>query len=134
MCDSTVRVTSKLGIGKWKYRYQLVVGSLDKDIYVKDVTMINCGKAAGIKVYEGGRGTSSVTNVTWDGATVDGCDYGVQIQSCYGTDAAGCAANPSKAILDQIYFKNFKGTTNASEQFDINNDGLRFVSTILGFL
>ncbi|KAH8202495.1 hypothetical protein TruAng_003303 [Truncatella angustata] len=84
--------------------------------------------------WNSGRGTSSVTNVTWDGATVDGCDYGVQIQSCYGTDAAGCAANPSKAILDQIYFKNFKGTTNASEQFDINNDGLRFVSTILGFL
>ncbi|KAI9147148.1 putative endo-xylogalacturonan hydrolase A [Paramyrothecium foliicola] len=103
----------------------LVIGSLWKDnadfaknIYIKDITMINCGKAAGIKVYEGGsgRGTSTVTNVTWDGVTVDGCDYGVQVQSCYGTDEAGCKENPSKALIDQIYFRNFVGTTNSKKQ------------------
>ena len=76
--------------------------------------MVNCGKAAGIKVYPGGstHGTSTVSNVTWDGVTVSGCDYGAQIQSCYGSTAAECTANPSAASLTGIYFKNFKGTTN----------------------
>ncbi|KFY05925.1 hypothetical protein V492_08231, partial [Pseudogymnoascus sp. VKM F-4246] len=73
----------------------LVVGSLGKDnddsvknVYVTRATMINCGKAAGIKVYAGGsdHGTSTVSNVTWDGVDVQGCDYGAQIQSCYGAD------------------------------------------------
>ncbi|KFZ04011.1 hypothetical protein V502_10482 [Pseudogymnoascus sp. VKM F-4520 (FW-2644)] len=99
----------------------LVVGSLGKDnadfvknIYVTRATMINCGKAAGIKVYPGGstHGTSTVSNVTWDGVDVQGCDYGAQIQSCYGSDAADCDVNPSLASLSGIYFKNFKGTTN----------------------
>ena len=66
----------------------LIIGSLGKtnadfakNIFIEDITMINCGKAAGIKVYEGGsgRGTSTVTNVTWDGVTVDGCDYGASL-------------------------------------------------------
>ncbi|OBT63740.1 hypothetical protein VE03_06147 [Pseudogymnoascus sp. 23342-1-I1] len=99
----------------------LVVGSLGKDnadfvsnVYVTRATMINCGKAAGIKVYPGGstHGTSTVSNVTWDGVDVQGCDYGAQIQSCYGSDAADCEVNPSLASLSGIYFKNFKGTTN----------------------
>ncbi|KAL4863528.1 putative endo-xylogalacturonan hydrolase A [Aspergillus spectabilis] len=69
------------------------------NVYVTDLTMTNCGKAAGIKLYPGGssHGTAAVTNVTWDGVTVDGCDYGVQIQSCYGTSAED---SPVVAILN----------------------------------
>lgn len=80
-----------------------------KNVHVSNVTMANCGKAAGIKVYEGGRnrGSSTVSNVRWDGVTVDGWNYGVQLQSCYGTDDTGCDANPSKAVIGQFYFKNF---------------------------
>jgi hypothetical protein len=63
--------------------------------------MINCGKAAGIKLYPGGsaHGTATVTNVTWSGITVSGCAYGAQIQSCYGNTAAYCAEYPSAATL-----------------------------------
>ncbi|KFY04389.1 hypothetical protein V491_09366 [Pseudogymnoascus sp. VKM F-3775] len=102
----------------------LVVGSLGKDnddyaknVYVTRATMTNCGKAAGIKVYPGGstHGTSTVSNVTWDGVDVQGCDYGAQIQSCYGSDAADCDANPSLATLSGIYFKDFTGTTNSKQ-------------------
>ena len=98
----------------------LVVGSLGKDnadyaknINVKDIHMINCGKAAGIKVYEGGdaRGSSTVTNVTISDVLVDGCDYGFQLQSCYGAKK-NCDESPSEAIIDQIFLKNFHGSTN----------------------
>ena len=99
----------------------LSVGSLGKtnadwvkNVYVTGATMVNCTKAAGIKLYSGGstHGTSSVSNVTWDGVTVDNCDYGAQVQSCYGAaTTAECTANPSAATLTGIYFKNFKGKT-----------------------
>ncbi|KAL3488198.1 pectin lyase-like protein [Aspergillus germanicus] len=99
-----------------------VVGSLGKtnddyvkNVYVKDLTIINCGKAAGIKVYPGGPsyGTSTVTNVTWDTVTVEGCDYGVQVESCYNRGDDECDANPSAANLTDINFINFAGITNA---------------------
>ncbi|KAH8589859.1 putative extracellular exo-polygalacturonase [Bisporella sp. PMI_857] len=108
----------------------LSVGSLGKtnadtvkNVYVTNAKMINCTKAAGIKVYDGAstHGTSTVSNVTWDGVTVDGCDYGAQVQSCYGATAADCAANPSAASLTGIYFKNFQGTTNSKEAPVISN-------------
>ncbi|KAH8662403.1 glycoside hydrolase family 28 protein [Xylariales sp. PMI_506] len=107
-----------------------VVGSLGQsnadyvsNIYVTNLDMINCGKAAGIKLYAGGPdfGTATVTNVTWDTVTVDGCEYGVQIQSCYNNDATYCAEYPSAAVLEDIYFKNFKGTTNTQVEPDVAN-------------
>jgi galacturan 1,4-alpha-galacturonidase len=108
----------------------LVVGSLGKtnadtvkNIYVNKATMINCGKAAGIKVYNGGstHGTSTVSNVTWNDVVVDGCDYGAQVQSCYGATDAECVANPSAASLTGIYFKNFRGTTNSKKSPNVAN-------------
>lgn len=112
------------GIACGGTNHGLSVGSLGvsnadfvKNVYVTRATMANCGKAAGIKLYPGGstHGTSTVTNVTWDGVIVEGCDYGAQIQSCYGSTAADCAANPSLATLSGIYFKNFQGTTNSKQ-------------------
>ncbi|KAK6526643.1 hypothetical protein TWF694_005224 [Orbilia ellipsospora] len=100
----------------------LVIGSLGKEnpdvvknIYFKNAVMVNSGKAAGIKTYPGGFGTSSVTNVTFENFSVVGCDYGIQIQSCYGQTAAYCASNPNTAMLSQIKFKNFTGTTNGKQ-------------------
>jgi galacturan 1,4-alpha-galacturonidase len=102
----------------------LSVGSLAKtnadtvkNVYVSGATMIDSTKAAGIKLYEGGssHGTATVTNVTWDGVTVNGCDYAFQVQSCYGSESdADCEDNPSAAVLDQIYIKNFSGTTSST--------------------
>ncbi|KFY09212.1 hypothetical protein V491_08329 [Pseudogymnoascus sp. VKM F-3775] len=101
----------------------LSVGSLGKtnadtvqNVYVTNAVMNDCTKAVGIKLYNGGssHGSSTVSNVTYDGVTVNGCDYASQIQTCYGaTDDADCAANPASASLTGIYFKNFQGTTSS---------------------
>ncbi|GLI80827.1 hypothetical protein PoHVEF18_009186 [Penicillium ochrochloron] len=98
----------------------LSVGSLGKsssdivkNIYVSGATMINSTKAAGIKTYPSGgsHGQSTVSNVTWTGVVVQGCDYAIQIQSCYGEDASYCVAYPGNADLSGIVFDKFSGTT-----------------------
>ncbi|KAJ5980202.1 hypothetical protein N7481_007500 [Penicillium waksmanii] len=98
----------------------LSVGSLGKssndevkNIYVSGATMINSTKAVGIKTYPSGgtHGQSTVSNVTWTDVTVDGCDYAIQIQSCYGEDADYCDENPGNAKLTDIVFDGFSGTT-----------------------
>ena len=108
----------------------LSVGSLGKtnadsvkNVYVTGATMVNCTKAVGIKLYPGGstHGTSTVSNVTWDGVTVDNCEYGAQVQSCYSSTAADCTANPCAASLTGIYFKNFKGTTSTKRTPTVAN-------------
>lgn len=73
--------------------------------------MVNSSKAVGIKYYPGGFGNAVVKNVTYDGVTVTNSDYAIQIQSCYGQDADYCTTNPSNATLEDVFFKNFKGTT-----------------------
>lgn len=84
-----------------------------KNVYVSGAKMINSTKAAGIKTYPSGgdHGLSTVTNVTWDGVEVDGCDYAIQIQSCYGEDATYCEEYPGNAVLTGVVFKGFSGTT-----------------------
>jgi galacturan 1,4-alpha-galacturonidase len=98
----------------------LSVGSLGKssddfvkNVYVSGATMINSTKAVGIKTYPSGgsHGVSTVSNVTFSGVVVDGCDYAIQIQSCYGEDSAYCAKNPGKADLTGVVFDNISGTT-----------------------
>lgn len=98
----------------------LSVGSLGKssndvvrNIYVSGAKMINSTKAAGIKTYPSGgsHGQSTVSNVTWTDVTVDGCDYAIQIQSCYGEDADYCEDNPGNAQLSDIIFDGFSGKT-----------------------
>ncbi|KAK6346688.1 hypothetical protein TWF696_006806 [Orbilia brochopaga] len=96
----------------------LSIGSLGKSgleevkhVLFKDCTMINSSKAAGIKTYPGGSyGSSNVVNVTWDGVTVNGCDYAFQVQSCYNENASYCASHPGVVSLSQIKVKNFSGT------------------------
>lgn len=92
------------------------VGTTDvvSNIYVKNAIMNTSTKAVGIKLYPGGFGSATVSNVTWDTVTVTGCGYAAQIQNCYGQTAAYCASNPGTATLTDIYFKNFKGTTSTS--------------------
>lgn len=98
----------------------LSVGSLGKssddtvkNVYVSGATMINSTKAAGIKTYPSGgsHGQSTVSNVTWTGVKVDGCDYAIQIQSCYGEDASYCEEYPGDADLMGITFEDFSGIT-----------------------
>jgi polygalacturonase len=109
----------------------LSVGSLGKssndevkNIYVKGATMINSTKAVGIKTYPSGgsHGQSTVSNVTWTDVTVQGCDYAIQIQSCYGEDAAYCATYPGNAKLTDIVFSDFSGTTSGKYDDDVTSN------------
>lgn len=84
-----------------------------KNIYVSNLSMSGCSKAAGIKLYASGPdyGTATVSNVTYQGVTVDDCDYGLQIQSCYNGNTSYCAEYPSPASLTDVHFNGFSGTT-----------------------
>ncbi|KAJ5139386.1 uncharacterized protein N7515_004234 [Penicillium bovifimosum] len=98
----------------------LSVGSLGKasddvvkNVYVSGATMIASTKAVGIKTYPSGgsHGVSTVSNVTFSGIVVDGCDYAIQIESCYGEDSEYCAENPGNADLTDIVFDKVSGST-----------------------
>jgi galacturan 1,4-alpha-galacturonidase len=91
------------------------------NIYVYNADMTSSTKAAGIKLYPGGYGSATVSNVTWDTVTVSDVGYAAQIQSCYSQTATYCAANPGSASLTDINFKNFKGTTSTSYEPVIAN-------------
>jgi galacturan 1,4-alpha-galacturonidase len=113
------------------------VGSLGKsssdtvqNVYVKDATMVNSTKAAGIKTYPtgGSHGLSTVKNVTFTGFTVENCDYAIQVQSCYGEDASYCEEYNNDAVLTSIVFDSFSGTTSSTYEpvtgnLDCGSDG-----------
>ncbi|KAF8074913.1 extracellular exo-polygalacturonase [Lyophyllum atratum] len=84
------------------------------NIYVSGATMIDSTKATGIKLYDGTSGhvIATVRNVTFDSVTVQNCDYAAQIQSCYG--ATGTCI-PSKHVVTDVYWTDFKGTTSSKE-------------------
>ncbi|ESK92759.1 extracellular exo-polygalacturonase [Moniliophthora roreri MCA 2997] len=95
----------------------LSVGSLAKgsndivtNVIVNGATMIDSTKATGIKLYDGasGHGVATVRNVTFQDVTVQNCEYAAQIQSCYSSSGT-CVA--SKHTIDQVYWKNIRGTT-----------------------
>jgi galacturan 1,4-alpha-galacturonidase len=83
------------------------------NIYVSDATMISSTKAVGIKTYPMGNnhGVSTVTNVTFSNIKVQNSDYAIQIQSCYGEDETYCQTNGNNAVLKQVVFEGFSGTT-----------------------
>lgn len=112
----------------------LSVGSLGSsnddtvsNIYVEGATMISSAKAVGIKTYPSGdgHGLSTVTNVTYKSVTVKDCEYAIQIQSCYNSDADYCAENPGNAVLTDIVFEGFSGSTSgtATSNLDCGADG-----------
>ena len=101
-----------------------------QNIYVKGATMIISGKAAGIKTYPhkaGGSNSATVKNVTMTDFTVSGCDYAIQIQSCYNSDASACV-NEGTANLSGVVFSGFSGTTDtkyepATSNIDCGDSG-----------
>ncbi|KAJ5521149.1 hypothetical protein N7527_005264 [Penicillium freii] len=98
----------------------LSVGSLGKsgkdfvkNVHVSGARMIKSTKAVGIKTYPTGNGhaKSTVSNITFTDIVVDGCDYAIQIQSCYGEDDDYCVKNPGDSDLTGIVFENISGKT-----------------------
>ncbi|CAI7579858.1 unnamed protein product [Penicillium discolor] len=84
-----------------------------KNVHVSGAKMIKSTKAVGIKTYPTGNGhaKSTVSNVTFTDIVVDGCDYAIQIQSCYGEDGDYCVKNPGDSDLTGIVFDNVSGKT-----------------------
>ncbi|EKV12182.1 Polygalacturonase-2 [Penicillium digitatum] len=103
----------------------LSVGSLGKNnkdfvknVQVSGARMSKSTKAVGIKTYPSGNGhaKSTVSNITFSDIIVDGCDYAIQIQSCYGEDADNCVKNPGDSDLTGIVFRNVSGKTSGKYQ------------------
>lgn len=94
-----------------------------QDVYVSNIHMINSTKAVGIKLYPGGpsHGTVAVTNVTFDGVTVENCDYGFQVMNCYSSNTSTCKENPSAAKLSGIRLINLSGKTSSKYDPDVAN-------------
>ena len=88
---------------------------------------------------QGGGGSGLVKNITFDGMTIDNVDYAIEVTQCYGQRnltlcnetpvrvhpsfivplslVFGCQtltntyATQSKLVMEDIYFRNFKGVT-----------------------
>lgn len=78
-----------------------------------------------------------MTNVSWTDVIVDGCDYAIQIQSCHGEDDDYCDEYPGDAVLTDIVFDGFSGTTSGkyddvTSNLDCGEDGTCGV-TITGY-
>ncbi|KAJ9489031.1 hypothetical protein VN97_g4244 [Penicillium thymicola] len=98
----------------------LSVGSLGKtaedfvkNVHVSGARMVKSTKAVGIKTYPTGNGhaKSTVSNITFTDIVVDGSDYAIQIQSCYGEKGDYCVKNPGDSDLTGIVFDNISGKT-----------------------
>ncbi|KAF4767604.1 hypothetical protein N7455_011372 [Penicillium solitum] len=84
-----------------------------KNVHVSGARMIKSTKAVGIKTYPTGNGhaKSTVSNITFTDIVVDGCDYAIQIQSCYGEKGDYCVKNPGDSDLTGIVFDDIRGKT-----------------------
>jgi galacturan 1,4-alpha-galacturonidase len=106
------------------------VGEVDivKNIYTYNVSMSNASDGARIKVWpgvssalsedlQGGGGSGSVSNITYDGMVLSNVDYAIEITQCYGQkNLTLCNQFPSNLTISDISIKNFHGTT--SKKYD----------------
>ncbi|PWY83420.1 Exopolygalacturonase X [Aspergillus heteromorphus CBS 117.55] len=98
-----------------------------ENVYVYNISMFNASDMARIKVWpggpsalepdlQGGGGSGSVKNVTYDTAFIDNVEWAIEITQCYGQDNITlCNENPSNLTISDIYIKNFRGTTSTTE-------------------
>ena len=94
-----------------------------QNIYVRNISMFNASDGARIKVWpgsasalsgdlQGGGGSGMVKNVTYDGMTIDNVDYAIEVTQCYGQkNETLCFEYPSSLTIEDVLFKNIKGTT-----------------------
>jgi galacturan 1,4-alpha-galacturonidase len=85
--------------------------------------MTGSTKALGIKIYPAGpdHGSALVQNVTWKDVKCDGCEYALQVESCYGEDDDYCAAYPSTGQISGVTWQNITGTTSGKYGSNIAN-------------
>ncbi|PWY90437.1 Exopolygalacturonase precursor [Aspergillus sclerotioniger CBS 115572] len=105
-------------LGQYKGEVDIV-----ENVYVYNISMFNASDMARIKVWpgtpsalsadlQGGGGSGSVKNITYDTAYVDNVDYAIEVTQCYGqSNLTLCNEYPSNLTISDILFKNFRGTT-----------------------
>jgi galacturan 1,4-alpha-galacturonidase len=113
------------------------IGSLGKanvdtvtNIRVSDARMVRSTKAAGIKTWPvgNGHGHGVVRNATFERFRVEGCEYAIQIQACYGEKKEYCRDHAADARLEGVVFEDFSGTTSkkfkgVTSSFDCGKGG-----------
>ena len=94
-------------LGQYLERIDIV-----ENILVRNISMYNSSEGARIKVWpdsfseksanlNGGGGSGSVRNVTYDGMWLDNVDYGITITQCYGQDdEEECFKHPVSICCD----------------------------------
>ncbi|KAK7698149.1 hypothetical protein SLS64_012824 [Diaporthe eres] len=102
-----------------------------ENVFVTNISMHNASDGARIKVWpnvasalsgdlQGGGGSGRVDNITYDGMFIDNVDYAIEITQCYGQkNLTLCLEYPSPLTIENIYFRNFKGTTSKKYSPDI---------------
>lgn len=61
---------------------------------------------------QGGGGSGSVQNITYDGMAISNVDYAIEITQCYGQrNLTLCNEYPSNLTISDVTIKNFKGVT-----------------------
>ncbi|KAJ0360461.1 hypothetical protein COL154_007555 [Colletotrichum chrysophilum] len=89
-----------------------------RNIYAKNITMVNASNGARIKAWGGsasptstsGGGTGVVQNVTFDTFTMKNVDLPIVIDQCYMTSAAACAQHPSGVTISDVHYIDVTGT------------------------
>ncbi|KAL9088249.1 MAG: hypothetical protein Q9159_003233 [Coniocarpon cinnabarinum] len=97
-----------------------------EDIYVYNISMFNASDGARIKVWpgnqaalspdlQGGGGTGSVKNVTYEGMKIQNVDYAIEVTQCYGqNNRTLCNEAPSNLTISDVVFKDFSGATSGA--------------------
>lgn len=69
---------------------------------------------------QGGGGSGSVKNVTYDTMVIDNVDYAIEVTQCYGQkNLTLCNQYPSNLTISDILFTNIKGTTSGKRDPDV---------------
>ncbi|ORY58835.1 glycoside hydrolase family 28 protein [Pseudomassariella vexata] len=95
-----------------------VTNSIFEGAYMSGAT-----KAGGVKVWPAGpdHGSAVVSNVTWRDIYCDGCQYALQIESCYSEDDSYCEEYPSTAQLTNVVWQNVTGVTDGKYDDVVGN-------------
>ncbi|KAL2007439.1 hypothetical protein VTN00DRAFT_8877 [Thermoascus crustaceus] len=108
-------------LGQYKGETDIV-----ENVFVYNVSMFNASDGARIKVWsgvasamsedlQGGGGSGSVRNITYDTMRIDNVDWAIELTQCYGQDNATlCNMYPSNLTITDIHFRNFAGMTSSS--------------------
>ncbi|KAE8325643.1 pectin lyase fold/virulence factor [Aspergillus sergii] len=95
---------------------------LVEDLYIYNVTMTNATDLARIKVWPGvppdtsgstsGGGLGRVRNVTYEHMQSENNDHVISVSQCYySKNQTMCDMYPAKLVIEDVLFKDFKGTT-----------------------